>query len=183
MPRFQIDIEKLKSGEYWTNVYHCNAPTMELAIATMNNLVEMERSFHKTYVLFTKARVANAPGIGHLFSIQPINENGLVPSTGDSWPLFNCVRVLLDSAGYTRDGFKYYRLPLEETDVAGNGVISESTRLVLEIGWAAALIAINESGVDMLIENGQEFTSVSVDPNVRMRQLKRGSKKPVIPSP
>lgn len=176
MSLYQVDIEKLREGEYWTNVYHTVQPDLESARTAGLTFVDAERSVHHISVLFTRMRVSDTTS--DFFDTEPINQYGLGNPPGDPLPLFNVVRVDFGVNAH-RSLRKYLRLPLMESQ-QHNGIIENDALVAIAANYGAPL----ETGGQLASPAGNGVTSVVVNPAVGMRQLRRGSKRkktPVLP--
>jgi hypothetical protein len=174
-PWWQIDVQKQLGTEYWTNVYHCAAANQTAAKAVAAEIVILERQMHRQVVTFTSYRVAPYPGPSE-GTIIPIGQPGLLTGTLHL-PLFNVLRVDFP-APTGRPSRKYYRLPIGEDDQT-DGFINEATRLTFQ-SYVDTFFAEPES--DSLIDvDGQPLTSGVVMRAVGMRQLRRGSRRRLLP--
>jgi len=166
-----VDIEKEYLGEYWTNRYVVLAPTRAQAAIYAGEIAEMERTWHKTVVLFTKFRVSDDNPATDNYQVSNLNVYGTAPVNGDLLPLFNVMRVDFNVSGGGRPSRKYYRLPMGEFDQA-NGTITSGALSV----WNAAVANLATGGYYRDVD-GQVIIDASVYPKVGMRQLRRGSKR------
>lgn len=179
MAQWKVDIEKLFSGEYWTNVYYVEADTLALATAHAADIVDLEKATTYDVVTFTKALITPIPNPGNAFATLPINDTGdLVVGTSDLLPLFNVVRVDL-IVGEGRPSRKYLRTPVAE-DWTTAGSFTTAVLNDINTRYAAPLVALGF----VTDESGNPIVGSSVYPKVAMRQLRRGSKRrttPVLP--
>lgn len=178
MALWQVDVEKVLGGEYWTNRYIVADTGPADPVTLAGFLIAGERSFHQSSVLFTKARVATYPESDGEYTIIPINLSGLLTTPNQRMPLFNVFRVDLRLAT-GRPSRKYYRCPVMEDDQIDGNVLS------------AKIASLNGLVNDMILDcagslvdpQGQVITSASCAAVVGMRQLRRGSKRtPILPS-
>lgn len=175
MPLYQVDIEKLYRGEYWTNRYVLNAASIDEAHAVGGNIVAYERAIHLATVDFTKYRTSDFVKGNDLYIVGTLGLKGQALTTTDYLPLFCCCRVDF-SVGYGRPSRKYLRLPLEEANQNDGGLVaafrdSVNTKYIQPLVALAAFVDVD----------GQKLVSGSVFPQVAMRQLRRGSKRKLQP--
>lgn len=175
--RWIVDIQKNMGGEYWTNVYNVLAASLADAVTAGLEIAGYERSQHSVLVTFDVMRVRPAllPSGGG--TIVALGGTGQIAFTAQRLPLFNVVRVdFRPAAG--RPSRKYLRLGLDTGAVAANSVggLTAGTRDLINTAYAQPLIA-ESYFVDV---DSQPFTSAIVYPTIHMRQLRRGSKRPVI---
>lgn len=166
-----VDVEKRLGEEYWTNVYHLNAPSLADAEVAALAIVGRERSMHRDNVSFTKVRVRPKllPAGGG--TVVATGGTGQLSSTGQNiLPLFNVARVdFLTSVG--RPSRKYFRLPIVAND-AVNGTLNATITGIINT-YAAGMVG-DARFVD---PQGQPFIGSFVDTRVAMRQLRRGAKR------
>lgn len=182
MALWQLDIEKVLLGEYWTNRYIIDGPNMADALISANIVYEAERDITKSVVTFTKYRVSDGLPNTDVYQIVNLNTVGTVAPDGNMLPLFNVVRVDFNTTGGGRPSRKYLRLPLYTTEVGAGGALAAGILGGVGTEYADVLAGLT-AYVDV---DGQQIVSGSVWPFVGMRQLRRGSKRreeEIIPSP
>lgn len=176
---YSMDSEKRLGGEYWSNRFIINAPTLTNALEVANDIRQIERTVTYASVLFTKYRVSTTTPHDDVYQIVNDNAPGLRAVTGSVLPLFNRVRVDFTVLGGGRPSRKYLLPPIGEAEQT-DGTLDAAAVAYYNANYAQPLLAIGEY-VDV---DGQAFTSASVFPIVAMRQLRRGSKRrstPIIP--
>jgi hypothetical protein len=175
MPWWQIDIQKQLNTEYWTNVYHCASASQAAAKIVAEEIIILERQMHRQVVTFVSYRVAPYPGPSE-GTIIPIGQPGLLTGTLHL-PLFNVLRVDFP-APVGRPSRKYYRLPIGEDDQT-DGNINEATRLTFQSYVDDFFTTVaSDSLIDV---DGQVLSSGRVMKAVGMRQLRRGSRRRLLP--
>lgn len=176
MAVWKVDIEKFYLGEYWTNVYYVEAATLDDAANIGNSIVPLEESVTLDDILFTKYRTSDlVPGTDN-FVTNIINEFGdVVNDATVILPLFNVVRVDL-SVGVGRPGRKYLRGVLNEGHIEFNA-LSSAIITFMNDNYCVPLATLG----GIVLKDGTPVTSVVVNPNVGMRQLRRGSKRKAVP--
>lgn len=148
----------------WTNVYVVNSSNLVTALDDGEALMQAEKDISKIDVQFYKL---SSRGVGGGLSAQrDINETGDITPVEPTHmlPRWNVVMVTLhDNVGKAER--KYLRPPLHSEDTIGQALTPEIMTLLVD-DYAAALVL---TGV-LCGPNGEVITSVTVDPNVRMRQ-------------
>lgn len=174
MPVYQLDIEKRFSSEFWTNRYFLNGTSLVEAIGVAPAFVAAERAFHPSSVEFVKYRLSTVAEGDNEFYTEPLGGTGLV-ALSDFLPLWNVVRVTFGIVG-RRPHYKLYRGILGEPNTL-NGIIAPTT--LEEIQTALENISdVNTTGTGVTLGPGIP------DSRIRMRQLRRGTRKrktPVLP--
>lgn len=174
MAVWQIDIQKQLGTEYWTNVYHCNVASQAAAKVVAEALIEAERRISLNVVSFVNYRVRPYPAGGIPGTVYPIGTVGYGPA-GAYLPLWNTVNVIF-TVSQGRPSRKYLKAPLLEV-AQENGLLVEPYLTVFKDEYATVLEGIAE----LCDSQGNPFLDVGIVPNVGMRQLRRGSKRRVIP--
>lgn len=174
---FNIDIEKLHQGEYWTNRYQVSTAAIGDARTLAQDFVAAERAVHTNVVLFTKVRTSdNNPATDSYFS-DPINLYGEADVVGDLLPHFNRVRVDFQTADGGRPCRKYLLLPIQEFGQV-NGEVTSQLRSFVQNSYVIPILTIGE----YCDPDESPIVAGSVFPRVAMRQMRRASKRknPVI---
>lgn len=179
MPLWNVDVEKFFKNRYWTNRYIVQAASLAAAAQVANDIVDVERNVHKSFIEFTKVRTSDQVVGGDVFTIAVIGLPGLhVWTEGQALPLFNVVRVDF-AVSQGRPSRKYLRTGLLEQDVVGD-TLEPAYHTFINLNYAIPMMSM----VEYVDVDGQAFVGSSVTSSVAMRQLKRGSKRaltPVIP--
>lgn len=167
----QIDIQKRVGTEYFTNRYLVSEGSVGAAVAHVAPLVDLEKQFFGTSVVFDKARVSDGVPGTDSYVIVPLTGTGGVTSGSNPTPLFNVMRVDL-GVGAGRPSRKYYRVYV--TQGQQNGV-NWTTGFVetVQVNWNAMIA----SAVPLCDPQGQLIISATAFLPVGMRQVRRGSKK------
>jgi hypothetical protein len=175
-PYWQVDIQKRLGNEFWTNVYHVAELSQAAAAAVAQGIVtQLEQPLHTADVQFVSFRVRPFPGPSE-GTIYPLNVVGGQPA-GEYLPLFNVARVDFP-APTGRPSRKFYRLPIKEGEQA-NGTFTGSILTAYQgviNNFFASPISDNLIDVD-----GQILSSGILLASVGMRQLRRGSKRRLLP--
>ena len=175
MATWQIDIEKNLGTEYWTNVYYVDAASQVDAANQAVKIVDVETQLHQQKVNFTKYRVRPYPAGGASGTVYALGVAGQ-RANYNSLPLFNTCNVLL-SVATGRPSRKYYRLPFQETDQV-DGQLIPAVRTLFNNVWAEL---VTDPDINLTDESGQVVNQARIDPNVGMRQLRRGSRRRLNP--
>lgn len=171
-----MDSEKKFQQEYWSNRYVIEAASLATAVAFADAIRSIEHACTHTFVTLTKYRVSSDNVGDDVYQITNDNVAGALTYSGSVLPLFNRVRCDFNTVGGGRPSRKYWCPALTENDV--NGMVLEASFIeFMEDNYVAPLLSIT-GYVDV---DGQAFSSGSVFPDVAMRQLRRGSKRKLLP--
>lgn len=174
MPIYQFDVQKHIGTEYWTNVYHAQADDDADALLISDEILNAELGIHYSNVDFDKTLVRPYPPVAGDFVERPHSIPGLRSGSADL-ALFNVARLVFP-ATVGKAGIKMYRGALNEGDQEGIGAITEATRVFFET-WGLAF----KAAVPTLCKaDGTLLGAPTINLAVGMRQLRRGSKRPVI---
>lgn len=170
MPVFQVDIQKVYSSEYITNVYHVNTATIADAIDAAADIADIEKELYPPHIVINALRASTPTTGDDIFITTLVNIPGTrVAATPDA-PPFCRNRVDL-SVGPTRP-LRKFLLGVQQADFSGDtflsGVIGRvQTDYVLPL--VALGVVCNPFGVFIV--------SGALSQVVGMRQLKRASKR------
>ena len=170
---WRVTVEKVLSGEFWTNRYILSSASLADAYsAALDTIIPAERAVTSNYVTFVKVRVDDMVPNTDNYQTGILNMQGLRNVTGDLMPLYVVARVdfTVNASSPSR---KYLRGVLYENDVTGPLQVSAGTQTVINDAYVAPMVAL-ASFVDV---DGQDIVGGATNPNVGMRQLRRGSKK------
>lgn len=171
----RITIEKFAPslGEYWTNIYWHPGSLAEAGVAAAA-IAEAERSRTWNGVTFTKWRVDDGVQNTDNFATTIMNTLGEIVMP-DPMPLFVVARIDFTVAGNGRPSRKYLRAVLDEAKVSGMKISADAVANLT--AYAGEVGSTGVCDVD-----GQDIVGGACNPNVGMRQLRRGSKKKATPS-
>lgn len=173
----RITVEKYspQAGEYWVNVYYVFAPwDSQTATDAAYGILSAEQNITYNSVIFTKMRIDDRIVGTDSYRTIPINVPGLKSGGSALFPLFNVARFDLQT-GQGRPSRKYLRGVLAEADVDFLTFSSAFIANAQDYGTGLTTITALCDLDDQLIQN----VTISLTPG--MRQLRRGSKKNVIP--
>lgn len=177
MARFRLTVEKYHnaSAEYWVNRYYVNAADLADATLMSNGIVDAEKALYPNTVVITKSHVDDDVPLTLNYETTIRNLAGIrTAPTGDFLPLFVVARVDFSVAGGGRPSRKYLRGVLFEADTTFNTLgASILTALNTYASSVAASGACDPQGQDII--GGSPWNAPA------MRQLRRGSKKKLVP--
>lgn len=175
LPPTVLTIEKVYNNEFWVNVYYLSSELGSSA-SPANAIVAAERSVTCSAVVFTKYSLRTTVEDDYVYATIPLNLAGTRTSAvTPTAPLFNTVRVDFQAA-LGRPSRKYLRGCLMNTDLSGANIVA-GVVTYFQTNYADVVSAVT-TYVDV---DGDDITAGAVSPLVGMRQLRRGSKKPVTP--
>lgn len=175
---YRITIEKYMAAvsEYWVNVYWVSALDMPTALAKVTPLVNAEKALYGAGVTITKSRVDDGDPNTDVSTTVVHNIAGTrTGMTGDQLPLWVTARVDFSATDGGRPSRKYLRGVLWETETSMTTLIAGMSTLLANYGLAV----VSEGVCD---PQGFDLTVAAPFMSPQMRQLRRGSKKKVIPA-
>lgn len=182
MPVFQIDVQKDLEGEFWTNVYYVSCASLSQAETTFSTFLEFEQSIHFSDVHFNKLRASTITPLDNVFVSTAVDVNGGLGVEDVLNPLFDVVRVDLNTA-LGRPGRKYYRGCLMQSDWTRLGELVSGKRTSVNTAVNGLIADIAGLGDFTLVQkDGDEIVTAAVSPFYTNRQLRKGSRRsePVI---
>lgn len=173
----RIVVEKFQSdlGEYWTNVYHISGSNPAGASSIGAAIAAAERPLYGPHVTLVKYRIDDTiEGTDNYLTVA-LNQAGTrsAANAASSAPLFAIARVDFNVGAGGRPCRKFMRC-LQDADSVGPTITSAMITLLNT--YASAVV--NQIITD---PQGNAVTSHAVHPLIGMRQLRKGSKKKVIP--
>ena len=181
MAVFRVQIHyKFGVSQKWSNVWHVNASDLVTAsgsvgIAMIDDLLPL---LHPSCVL---DRVLTSNPATKQFIINTVNEFGTSADSGDLLPLFNCVRVLIPTPGLGRPDLKYIKGFLTETLIDGD-IVEPTAATGIDNQLTAIINNMVAEGTPLCTEAGENYTNVSVQGLVQMRQMHRKRRKKATPA-
>jgi len=177
--RVQVFYERGLTGK-WTNVWHTDAADIiaaDNAFATVMEpllLAMLDSSCNLVkYLVSDPATDA--------FVIDPRNEAGTSTGSGDLLPLFNSAKVYFDPAGFGRPDYKFFKGFVTES-LQTNGVLQSTAQTYIDTQCSDMVTDMAANSTPLVADDGSQYSAVSVQPNVQMRQMHRRRKK-VTPTP
>lgn len=177
LPQWRIQITKHMGAEEWSNDYLTDLGTISDAHDFAVTLVQMEKALHQASVHFDYYRVSSVLVGDRVFQHIPINANGDV-SVADSLPLFNTVRVDLQTAA-SDPARKYYRTPIAEGSQQNGVLVSDALNAITLVLFT--FLGDPELYGNIVTTVGHKVITGSVHDQVQMRQLHRHKRKKVVP--
>lgn len=173
---YSCTIEKVYAGEYWVNRYYTGGIGLSAAIAIGEDIAALEQSVYPGAVVITKLSVATTEQGDYIYETRVLNLAGARDIVlNQLLPLFCVVRCDF-SVQASRPSRKYLRGILTEADINGLAIAAPIITMIND-NYALPLAAL-EGFVD---PQGADIYAGSCNPNVAMRQLRRGSKKKTTP--
>lgn len=179
MPLYQLNIQKVSSGNYWTNRYYINAESFDGGLVVGRAIADIEKTFTGSHVQFVSQRVSTpVKDKPNLYVTEVLGFYGQ-KAFNYAMPLTVCVRVELRK-GPTRPDVKYYRASARAEDLASSVLFTNAYVQALNDGPLAALL-----NLDGLVDRGNRpYDAIEAAVKVSQHQLRRGTKakvRPVIP--
>lgn len=172
----KVDVQKSRGGVFWTNRYLLDlASPADVSYEMAGAIAGHESQFHATTVNFISTRVSDMVPDTDNFYIYPWDFTGALSDGGSPMPGFITMRTDM-GVGPGRPLRKYYRTYVGEDRVAGPV-------------WEGAYVTLVKTTLeDLLVEvpticdpQGNQATYVVAKPPLQMRQLRRGTRKPLTP--
>jgi hypothetical protein len=174
-PQYRIQIVKSRGFEQWSNDYLTDDPTLLDAQDLAALLLTWEQHIHDTATNFDYIRVSDETPDDRTFRHLVINQPGVV-SAGDSLPLFNTLRIDLQTS-ISDSGRKYYRCPVSEGNQV-NGFFTGD--YVTAIQGLITTYLVTPDVLSHIVTNaGNTVVAATVHTQVQMRQLHR-RRRPVV---
>ncbi len=153
-------------GEKWTNIYHCNTVTASDALNVAEAVAALEMAVSYTPIMVIGC-VAYDPGNPNDKARSSPNIPAELDPTGlgGTLPLFNTVRVVSADAVKAAEQ-KYLRLGANAANI-GSGTWDGAFITAIETDYAVPISGF----IELRGPNDEVITSVTVRPDVQMRQL------------
>jgi len=94
-------------------------------------------------------------------------------------PLFNSIKVLFTSAALGRPDFKFLKGIMTE-DANEGGFVASSVKTAVLTAFASMISDMSTSSAPLCSETGDEWSGISVQDAVQMRQMHRRRKRTVV---
>lgn len=180
MPVFRVQVHyRLGLSGKWSNVWHCSADAVDEASSVFHS----ECVDHLKSLLHPGATLVStltSDLVGDTFITDVIEEVGTSGDAGDLLPLFNSVKVILPTAGFGRPDLKYFKGYLTELGQTASfltsGAITGFTTTLNDM-----IADMVTAGVPLCSHEGDNYTTVTVQSAVQMRQMHRKRRKTVTP--
>jgi hypothetical protein len=178
---FTIQIFKLhpESPREFSNTYIVEADDFAVATVAAEIIRDAEKDIYDNSTLLTRARISTTAEDGSMFNTFPINENGNSAPSGTGIPLFNTLRMDIDTVGFGRPTKMHYRI-LSEGVIVGSTIDSTfATAKEAVVNQLIADLATNAS--PWVQADGNALVLAAAYPKVTQRSLHRRRRKPVTP--
>lgn len=178
LTRLQV-FYQIGEGVKWTNVYHMEASALPAAAAAFQN--HMQATL--LGMLDPSARIVKtlvSSLADDTFVETSIEEVGTHFGSGSLLPLFNCVKVLIQTAGLGRPDVKFMKGFVGE-DNSASGVIDPSALSDLVDAFNAMIGDMDDNGTTLESDEGDAWIVATGQPGIQMRQLHRRRKRTVVP--
>jgi hypothetical protein len=181
MAVFRVQVHyKFGATQKWSNVWHVDAATL-LTAATEFEVTAVPILLPLLHPSCSLDRLLVSDPATSQFTVNTINEFGTSADSGDLLPLFNCVKVIIPTAGFGRPDLKYLKGFLTETLIDGD-VVEPTAATGIDNQLTAMITDMAAVSVPLCTEEGEGYTNVSVQSLVQMRQMHRKRRKtPVAP--
>ena len=168
-----------KPGRTLSNTYHVSTGDLALAVTAVPAFAEYEIEIHDANFTITYARVSTLAVGDDSFATVVINEPGIRSASGDTMPLFNTLRLDVNTVSGGRPSRWHYR-GIHETEVS-ELLIASGTRLVFTDAWNALVTAIDLLDVTICQPDAQDLSdTATAAPQVKQRSLSRRRRKNTI---
>jgi len=180
MALFEVEVVFNYGDRHWSNRWDVEADD----IATVVGMFDV---FHDTHLdlllnIYTLGRIVARPaGERDAFFETVYNQVGNVPiGSDDPLPLFNTIRVLLNTAVGGRPGQKFLRGLLVAGHLLPSGAISGTILATVFTKISGLIAAVETLTGHIVLTNEKEVVNPSVQSSVQMRQLHRKRKKALL---
>lgn len=154
----------IANGQAWRNVYAIQANDGPTALAALDQIALADQSVCNEDILINKLEVSTIPPGGGFYA-ESVNYAGARVTTGDTLPLWMCVRIDFMSGDGSRPERKYLRIGLTEDDIHGT-IIDSGLITTIQNDYATVLV----SNLDYVGPHGEPHTGSIVFVPVQMRQ-------------
>lgn len=175
MPVYNVDIQKVRFGVYWTNRYQILRDEPGLTLAEVNAFHAAEYPFHGNSVQYVSLRISDQTPNTDNFAVWPLQGAGLIPDGGAAIPGFCTLRADIP-VGFGRPCRKYYRVYVGEDKIIGGNW--EPSFIVTA---QAAIRSLAATVTGLCDPQGNPWGDAVVKNAIQMRQLRRGTKRPLTP--
>jgi hypothetical protein len=166
-------------GDKWTNVYHLEAGGLGAAVAAF--VTHMQATLLD--MLDPSCRIVKVLASSmtdDTFNEQGIEEVGTHFGSGSLLPLFNCVKVSVNTAGEGRPDVKFLKGFIGEDNQA-SGVVDPGQLSDLVDAFNAMIGAMDDNATTLQSDEGDAWLVAVGQPAVQMRQMHRRRKKKAAP--
>jgi len=162
---------QIGEGEKWTNVYHIDVASITDAITAFQDFMQsiLLGLLHSSARI---TKVLSSSMTDDTFQEASIEEAGTSAFTDSRLPLFNCVKVIVNTTGLGRPDIKFMKGWLTEGNSASGAVDSIPLASFLD-GFNGMIDVLRDESMPLVSENGDEWGVASAPPAIQMRQMHR----------
>lgn len=174
--RLQI-FYQVGEGAKWSNVYHIDAPDLPGALVQFTDFMKdpLLGLLHST-ARITKVLASSL--LDDTFSELSVEEAGTSAFTDSALPFFDCVKLLIATAGLGRPDVKFLKGWLTEGNSSSGSIDSTPLGDVLT-DFQGMIDSLATEGTPLVSENGDEWATASAPPLIQMRQMHRKRRRVV----
>jgi len=178
---FRVQVHyKLGTTGKWSNVWHVNATGIAEAAAGFESIgVPALLPWIHVAALLDSLLVSD-PASDDFITV-PVSESGTNGDIGELLPLFNSVKLIFPTPGFGRPDLKYMKGLLTE-GMQANGTITAAVLTALDTAFTAFIADMAAGGVALVSHEGDEYSDVTAQGPVQMRQMHRKRRK-TVPTP
>jgi hypothetical protein len=162
---------QIGEGEKWSNVYHVEVSTITDALTAFTSVMQA----HLLTLLHSSCRIVKVLSSSltdDTFQELGVEEAGTSSFTDSRLPLFNCVKVLVSTAGLGRPDIKFMKGWLTEGNSA-SGSLDTLPLTDFEDEFNAMIGDMNANDTPLTSQTGDLWSTGIVQPTIQMRQMHR----------
>jgi len=181
MALFKIQMFKehpFMPGRAFSNSYIVAADTIAAAAAAVTPALTYEKKIFDGNFTITYARVSSLAPNDNVFTTVTLNEPGIRATSGETTPLFNTVRLDVNST--TGRPSRWHYRGLHEGEMANNQV-DPGMRALVEAAWGDFVVDLTAAGFAPHQPDGEllaDFGTCAIE--VKDRKLHRRRKKKAV---
>jgi hypothetical protein len=159
------------TNEKWSNVWHVDATSIANArLAAGNIMLPHLLALLNSVCKITKLLVSDPASTD--FIEVAVNNDGTSSSGGTLLPLFNSVKAFFATTVGGRPDYKFLKGYLTE-DLHSAGDLATGVATSIDVELTEMLSDMAANGTNLISENGDVWSSPSVQESVQMRQMHR----------
>lgn len=180
MPVFRVQIfYQLGATGKWSNVYHVRGADLVTVQGSVNaNMVPTLLTILDPTAQITRVLVSDESSSA--FVENAVGSNGSFADSGSLLPLYNSLKALFATDGLGRPDLKYYKGVVGE-NLQSAGVLSPTTVTGFDTILTGMLNDMAGDATPLVSESDDEWTAVSIQADVQMRQMHRRRRRAVSP--
>lgn len=179
MPVIRVQVfYRLGTLGKWSNVWHCQADdvldaSVKFRVGCEDHLLAL---LHPACLLVST--LASDPA-SDAFVSDVYEENGTSGDTAEMLPLFNSVKVIIPTPGFGRPDLKYFKGYITELGQNNTGLTASSIS-DFDTHVTGMITDMVTEGAPLCSFEGDNYTNVTVQQAVQMRQMHRRRRKTVV---